>query len=270
MANQNNVLKNQLNRAQVVTRPGHTAIQTALKRTLVVADPPTWETGDRFSPETETKPSPGDREFAETDAVNIFPARAVFAVTALEATTDEVMKNVNLSAAGRVSALQEARTGTIKAIATNAVPVAAQRRERNARKEDFYAPTKLAPDNVVEALQDGRIIDNYNACPLSKRMRMIAQGLDGRTLEALMRSPIALEPNEAALVRDAWHAHVDKRDPAKSAALKTALANQAWAEGVIRTAAQFAIRYSGLTPSEIAEAAGSGAHLFNGSADHAA
>jgi hypothetical protein len=94
----------------------------------------------------------------------------------------------------------------------------------------------------------------------------MANGENSRALEALVRSPVPLEANESALVRDAWRTHVDRRDPKKSAELRAALDNHAWADTVIQAAAQYATRLSGLSPAEIAEAAGpDGRHLFDSS-----
>jgi hypothetical protein len=276
MASQPNVLKNQLNRAQVVTRPGHTAIITAMNRVFVRDDPPTVENDDRFTPETVAKLNPSDRWFVELDAVNQLAAHTTFAVTSLDDKIESVMKDGRLSPAGRTEALKEPRTATIKAITAAAADVAAQGQERNARKEKFYGPTPLPPNDVNEALVDRELRDRHFALPLAKRMQSITQmanGQDDRALAALVRSPVPLEANEAALVRDAWHTHVDKREPAKAAELKTALANHTWAEGEIRKAAQFAIRYSGLSPAEIAKAAAGtgGEYVFSSTAaDHAA
>jgi hypothetical protein len=274
MATRENLQRNQLNGARVLATTGHFALETAMKRALGFANPPTWEHNDRFTPETEAKADPAAREFVETDPVNLHAGRVIFALTGLDNKTHEVTNNARLSPAGRTDALKEPRVAMIKAITAAAADVAAHGQERNARKDAFYGSTPLASGDMVGALQDRHVIDHYLAQPLSKRMQSIAQmtnGQDGRTLEALVRSPVPLEANEAAMIKGAWHKAVDQRQPAKAAELKAALANQSWAETVIQQAAQYAPRLSGLSPAEFAEAAGSGAHLFNGTAaDHAA
>jgi len=268
--NTNNLLKTQLHRARVLPTTGHIAVETAMKRALGFANPPTWETDDRFTDDTATKHEPSAREFHETDPVSLTAARAIFALTGLEHQTHEVTNNARLSPVGRTDALKGPRASMIKALTAAAADVAAQGRERQARTEKFYGPTPLAPNDIHAAFADRELRDHYFAQPISARMqaiRQMANGENGRTLEALVRSPIPLEANEAALVRDAWHGHIDKREPAKAAELKAALANHAWADAVIQAAAQYATRLSGLSPAEIAEAAGpDGRHLFNGTA----
>ena len=61
----------------------------------------------------------------------------------------------------------------------------------------------------------------------------------------------------------------DKLDPAKSAALKSSLANYSWSRSVVSAAARYASKSSGLTPSEISAAA-AGSDLFDTTAAHAA
>jgi hypothetical protein len=145
------------------------------------------------------------------------------------------------------------------------------------REGEFYAPSKLHSNDVNAALEDREIRDNWKALPISKRtasLEAMARGDNARLLEALTRSPVPLEDHEAALVQSAWRDAVARREPKKAAELQNSRANVEWADSVVKAAAQYSGRSSGLTPAEIAAAATGtgGEHLFTfgAAADHAA
>ena len=262
MANELNYLRNQLNRAQVIARPGHRVIQTAMGRNLVVVDAPTRETNDRFTPKTEMESDPARREFVETDEVFHSAHRSVYALTALHDKIEATMKNDRLSDIGRAEVLREPQRSTIATLGTNGAAAAAAVNKRTADLQKLYEAPPVK--DTVEAIADDRFLRHYQAQPPAGRLRLLGNA-DERVLLALRRSGLPLSSNEADLIDRGWRASVDRRDAVKSAALKAAVANAAWAQDVIQTAAQFALKHSGLSPAEVAEAAaGSGGEFLFG------
>jgi hypothetical protein len=255
---------------------GHIALTTP-SRGYGFGAPPSWEDSTDFTPATAGKASPEDREFVD-EPVSLAASRAMLAMLQLDAQVHAVTTDSRLSPAGRMEALKAPRANAIKTIATAGRDIAAHGATVAQRERDFYAPAKLPVGDAVSAHEDGELRAHWRTSPVAQRTKMLAQmqaGENTRMLEALTRSPIPLEAHETELVNTAWREAQAKRDPAKSSALKSARANADWSDGVVKAAARYASRSSGLSPVEIAAAAkdSGGEHLFDNignAAQHAA
>jgi hypothetical protein len=255
--NRLNLMRVQLHGGKLVNSTDHIALASVSNRSYGFGRPPAWTESDAFTSETAAKLDPAAREFAD-DPLSLAASRAMLALPALDHTMHQINGDARLSPSGRQEKLAEPRTAAIKAIATAAAAVAAHGQALQTREADFYAPPKLTASDVQAGLEDRELRDSWRTSPTSKRTQMLQQmqaGHNERMLAALVRSPIPLETHEGALVKDAWAATVEKREPKKAGELKAARANQDWADSVVRAAAQYAPRATGLTPAEITAAA---------------
>jgi hypothetical protein len=231
--------------ATVTNQGAHLTVQTAKRQIIPIAKPPTPET--------------------VKDVVTSHIRDAVHAVTGLHATIDSIENDPQFSADGRSKNLAAPRREAIRAIASRAAAVGSYVAEREGKVAAHYKVPELAESDVAGALRDHRIYDHYQRQSMSDRMRMLAKG-DEKTLAALARSGVPFSPAEEKVIGEAWHAAVDRREPAKSAELKASLSNARWADEQIRGIGRFAARTSGLSPGEVAEAAsGPGAYAFTDS-----
>jgi hypothetical protein len=254
--NINNLRKVQLHGARVVTDGGHIAIHSASRAYGFGSPPAGFQENTDFTAETATKLDPAAREFVD-DPVSLASSRAMLALPSLDYTTHQIVNDARLSPAGRAEKLKEPRVAAIKTIATVAAEVGKHGQTLRAREAQFYAPPKLTND-VQAGLEDREVRDHWRALPVGQRMSSLegmARGQDDRTLEALVRSPVAMEPNERELIRNAWVKTAEKRKPKEAAELKAAVAVHEWADSVVKAAAQYSARATGLTPAEITEAA---------------
>lgn len=265
--NRNNLLRCQLYGARLVNADGtHFAVHTATMRPLGFASPPSWEDSTAFTDATAANPAPEAREFIEIDQSALPASRAILSLAKFDHETHEAMNNTRLSPTGRAEALQAPRTAVIATVAKAGGDLEAIGRECATRESAFYAAPKLPANDVQAAFEDRELRDMWRTSPVARRTVLFQQmqaGNNSRMLEALVRSPIPLEGNDAGLIAGAWRGAVDKRSPTESAALKASRANVDWADTVCRASAKYAARAVGLSHAEIAAAAaGSGGEFL--------
>jgi hypothetical protein len=265
--NLNNLKRCQLFGSKLVTTGGHVAVHTPL-RAYGFSRPVSVEESDQFTPETATNPDPAQREFVEADPANLPASRAILSLTALDHATAKLNADQRLTATGRAEQLAAPRVNCIKTIAKSGSDLVAVGQTVRKTASEFYAPRKLAVNDAVAAHEDVELRSHWRDAPPPKRSQMlrdIQSGKNDRMLEALTRSPISLEPHEASIVQGAWIDRVAARDPARHAAVQASLDSHLWATSIVKDAATYSRKATGLSPVEIAQAAQAcdGAGLFS-------
>jgi hypothetical protein len=254
--NINNIRKVQLHGGSLVTSGGHLAIHTQ-SRAYGFGKPPSIEESDQFTSESANNSDPAAREFVDSPA-SLHASRAMLSLAKLDAATAKLAADPALSNVGRTEALKTPRIDTIKTIATAGRDLIPIGELAHKAATQFYAPERLPAGDQQAAHEDVELRSHWRDAPPPKRAEMlrdIQTGKNSRMLEALTRSPIPLDPHVASIVQGSWIDAVAKREPARHAAVQAALDNHVWASSVVRDAAKYATRSSGLSGIEINQAA---------------
>jgi hypothetical protein len=253
----NNLKKVGLHNAKLVSTSPHLVIHSAMQRAYAYGSPPSIEESDQFTSESANNPDPSLREFADSP-VNLSAARSILALTGLDHAVHLANTDTKLSPSGRIEKLAPIRTATVKTIAKAGADVASIGQAVHKSASEFYAPVKLAVNDAVSASEDRELRDHWKASPTPKRTVLLGEMQNGqheRLLQALTRSPVALEKHEASLVQACWLDNITKRDPKRAAEVQSKLDTHVWADSVVKASAHYARKSVGLSKLEMMDAA---------------